>query len=72
MRENGIFLVPYNTHLSVVHPHWLYLAARHTIMRLDIYNLIQKQPSCKIKCAAPKNAAVKKDVKSKVTVKKWL
>jgi len=31
-----------------------------------------KQPSCKKKCAAPKNAVVKKDVKSKVMAKKWL
>jgi len=31
-----------------------------------------KQPSCKKKCAAPKNAVVKKDVKSKVTAKKLL
>jgi len=35
------------------------------------YNLIQKQPSCE-KCAALKNAVVKKDVKSKVAAKKWL
>ena len=27
---------------------------------LDIINLIQKQPSCKKKCAAPKKAIVKK------------
>jgi len=31
-----------------------------------------KQPSCKKKCAAPKKAIVKKDVKSKVAAKKWL
>ena len=31
-----------------------------------------KQPSCKRKCAAPKNAVVKKDVKSKMVLKKWL
>jgi len=29
-----------------------------------------KQPSCKKKCAAPKKAIVKKDVKSKVVAKK--
>jgi len=29
-----------------------------------------KQPSCKKKCGAPKNAVVKKDVKSKVAAKK--
>jgi len=32
-------------------------------------NLIQKQPSCKKKCAALKKAIVKKDVKSKVAAK---
>ena len=32
----------------------------------------QKQPSCKKKGAAPRKAMVKKDVKSKVTAKKWL
>ena len=37
-----------------------------------IYNVIQKQPNCKKKCAAPKNAVVKKDMKSKVAAKKWL
>ena len=31
-----------------------------------------KQPSCKKKCATPKNAVVKKDKKSKVAAKKWL
>jgi len=31
-----------------------------------------KQPSCKKRCAAPKKAIVKKDVKSKVAAKKWL
>jgi len=31
-----------------------------------------KQPNCKKKCAAPKKAIVKKDVKSKVAAKKWL
>jgi len=30
------------------------------------------QPSCKKKCAAPKKAFVKIDVKSKVATKKWL
>ena len=30
-----------------------------------------KQPSCK-KCAAPKNAVVKKDAKCKIVAKKWL
>ena len=31
-----------------------------------------KQPSCKIKSAALKQAIVRKDVKSKVAAKKWL
>jgi len=31
-----------------------------------------KQPNCKKKCAAPQEAIVKKDVKSKVGAKKWL
>jgi len=31
-----------------------------------------KQPSYEKKCAAPKKAIVKKDVKSKVAAKKWL
>ena len=31
-----------------------------------------KQPSCKKKSVALKNAMVKKDVKSKVAAKKWL
>ena len=35
------------------------------------YYLIQKQPSCKKKCAATKKAIVKKHVKSKVASKKW-
>ena len=36
--------------------------------RYNIY-LIQKQPSCKKKCAGP---VLKRDVKSKVAAKKWL
>jgi len=31
-----------------------------------------KHPNCKKKCAAPKKAIAKKDVKSKVAAKKWL
>jgi len=34
--------------------------------------LIQNSPAVKKKCVAPKNAVVKKDVKSKVAAKKWL
>jgi len=34
-------------------------------------DLIQNSPAIK-KCAVPKNAVVKKDVKSKVVAKKWL
>ena len=36
------------------------------------FNLIQKQPSCKKEYAASKKDIVKKEVKSKVSAKKWL
>jgi len=37
-------------------------------IQLQKWNLIQNSPGC----AAPKNAVVKKDVKSKVVAEKWL
>jgi len=41
------------------------------VLATVVLYLIQNSPAVK-KCAAPKNAVVKKDVKSKVAAKKWL
>ena len=38
----------YNTRLSVTYPHWLHLATRHTIMRLDVLDTFQLQSVLRI------------------------
>jgi len=50
------------------------LAIHNVQLRVQLQKEVKynsKQPSCK-KCVVPKKAILKKDVKSKVAVQKWL